>query len=139
HIITLEDPIEYLHPHRRSIVVQREVGMDTKTFASGLRSALREDPDVIMVGEMRDVDTMSTALTAAETGHLVLATLHTPDAAQAIERMINVFPPQQQTQIRFQVASVLVAVYAQRLLPRREGTGRVAAIEILVNTPAVAY
>lgn len=138
HIITLEDPIEYLHPHRKSIVVQREVGLDTKTFAAGLRAALREDPDVILVGEMRDTDTVATALTAAETGHLVLATLHTPDAAQAIERMINVFPPGQQDQIRFQIASALIAVYAQRLLPRRDGKGRVAAVEVLVNNPAVA-
>lgn len=121
HVITLEDPIEYLHTHQKSIVVQREVGLDTKTFAAGLRAALREDPDVILVGEMRDLETISTALTAAETGHLVMATLHTPDAAQAIERMINVFPPGQQMQIRFQVASVLVAVYAQRLLPHRSG------------------
>jgi twitching motility protein PilT len=138
HVITLEDPIEYLHAHRQSIVVQREVGLDTKSFATGLRAALREDPDVILVGEMRDLETISTAMTAAETGHLVLATLHTPDAAQTIDRIIDAFSPSQQVQIRYQLASVLVAVYAQRLLPHRSGRGRVAAFEVLVNVPAVA-
>lgn len=138
HVITLEDPIEYLHAHRQSIVVQREVGLDTKSFAAGLRAALREDPDVILVGEMRDLETISTAMTAAETGHLVLATLHTPDAAQTIDRIIDAFPPSQQVQIRYQLAGVLVAVYAQRLLPHRSGRGRVAAFEVLVNVPAVA-
>lgn len=138
HVITLEDPIEYLHTHRRSIVVQREVGLDTGSFASGLRAALREDPDVILVGELRDLETISTAVTAAETGHLVFGTLHTPDAAQTIDRIIDSFPPSQQTQIRFQLSGVLIAVYAQRLLPHRSGRGRVAAFEVLVNTPAVA-
>ncbi|GIM44608.1 twitching motility protein PilT [Collibacillus ludicampi] len=138
HIITLEDPIEYLHTHRKSIVVQREIGLDTATFSTGLRSALREDPDVILVGEMRDLETIATAITAAETGHLVFATLHTFDAAQTIDRIIDVFPPEQQLQIRFQLASVLTAIYAQRLLRHKSGTGRVAAVEVLVNTPAVA-
>jgi twitching motility protein PilT len=138
HIITLEDPIEYLHTHRKSIVVQREIGLDTATFATGLRSALREDPDVILVGEMRDLETISTAITAAETGHLVFATLHTYDAAQTIDRIIDIFPPDQQMQIRLQLASVLTAIFAQRLLRHSSGQGRVAAVEVLVNTPAVA-
>ncbi|WP_018131344.1 type IV pilus twitching motility protein PilT [Effusibacillus pohliae] len=138
HIITLEDPIEFLHPHRKSIVVQREIGLDTANFATGLRAALREDPDVILIGEMRDRETIATAITAAETGHLVLATLHTPDAPQTIDRIIDAFPPNQQTQIRFQLASVLVAIYAQKLLPQKNGTGRVAAVEVLVNIPAIA-
>lgn len=138
HIITLEDPIEYLHHHNRSIVVQREVRLDTATFSSGLRAALREDPDVILIGEMRDLETISTAITAAETGHLVLATLHTPDAAQTIDRIIDAFPANQHAQIRFQLSNVLVAIYAQRLLRHRNGNGRVAAIEVLVNTPAIA-
>lgn len=138
HILTLEDPIEYLHRHQMSMVNQREVGSDTPSFAQGLRAALREDPDVIMVGEMRDVETMATAISAAETGHLVLATLHTPDAPQTVDRLIDSFPPEQQRQIRLQVSSVLLGVIAQRLLPRADGQGRVAAFEILVNTPAVA-
>lgn len=138
HIITLEDPIEYLHPHRKSIVVQREIGLDTANFATGLRAALREDPDVILVGEMRDLETISTAVTAAETGHLVFATLHTPDAAQTIDRIIDAMPSNQQTQIRFQLANVLVAIFAQKLLPHKNGNGRVAAIEVLVNNPAIA-
>lgn len=138
HIITLEDPIEYLHPHRKSIVVQREIGLDTANFATGLRAALREDPDVILVGEMRDLETISTAVTAAETGHLVFATLHTPDAAQAIDRIIDAMPSDQQSQIRFQLANVLVAIFAQKLLPQTNGNGRVAAIEVLVNNPAIA-
>lgn len=138
HIITLEDPIEYLHPHRKSIVVQREIGLDTANFATGLRAALREDPDVILVGEMRDLETISTAVTAAETGHLVFATLHTPDAAQTIDRIIDAMPSNQQSQIRFQLANVLVAIFAQKLLPHKNGNGRVAAIEVLVNNPAIA-
>ncbi|WCK53652.1 type IV pilus twitching motility protein PilT [Aneurinibacillus sp. Ricciae_BoGa-3] len=137
HIITLEDPIEYLHKHGNSIVNQREVGFDTKDFASGLRSSLRQDPDVIMVGEMRDLETISTAITAAETGHLVFATLHTSSAPQTIDRIIDVFPGNQQAQMRIQLASVLVSIVSQRLIPKIGG-GRIAATEILVNTPAVA-
>lgn len=138
HILTLEDPIEYLHRHQRSMVNQREVGSDTKAFARGLRAALREDPDVILVGELRDLETMATAVAAAETGHLVLTTLHTPDAPQTVDRMIDSFPPEQQRQIRLQLSSVLVGIVGQRLLPRKDGQGRVAACEILVNTPAIA-
>ncbi|SER67414.1 type IV pilus twitching motility protein PilT [Salisediminibacterium halotolerans] len=137
HIITLEDPIEYLHKHRSSIVDQREVGFDTKNFANGLRASLRQDPDVILVGEMRDLETIATAITAAETGHLVLGTLHTTDAPSTIDRMIDVFPPEQQDQIRIQLASVLSAVISQRLLLTAEGNGRVAATEILINTAAI--
>lgn len=136
HIVTLEDPIEYLHRHGKSIINQREVGQDTKSFANGLRAALRQDPDVILIGEMRDLETIQTAVTAAETGHLVLATLHTASAPQTIERIIDVFPTHQQGQIRLQLASVLVGIAAQRLLPKLDG-GRVAAFEILVNTPAI--
>jgi twitching motility protein PilT len=138
HIVTLEDPIEYIHKHSRSIVDQREIGLDTMSFANGLRAALRQDPDVILVGEMRDYETISTALTAAETGHLVLATLHTQDAPQTIDRIIDVFGARQQQQIRIQLASVLLGVISQRLLPAANGDGRVAAVETLVNTPAVA-
>lgn len=138
HIITLEDPIEYLHQHQQSIVDQREVGKDTQTFANGLRAALRQDPDVVLVGEMRDLETISTAITAAETGHLVLATLHTADAPQTIDRIVDVFPPEQQQQIRVQLASVLLGIVSQRLLPTTTLNGRVAAYEILANTPAVA-
>jgi twitching motility protein PilT len=138
HIITLEDPIEYVHTSRKSLITQREVGRDTATFHSGLRAALRQDPDVILVGEMRDLETISTAISAAETGHLVLATLHTPDAPQTVDRIIDVFPTQQQRQIRIQLASVLVAVLSQRLIPKLDGEGRALAMEVLVNTPAVA-
>ncbi len=138
HIITLEDPIEYLHGHDKSVVDQREIGSDTQSFASGLRAALRQDPDVLLVGEMRDLETITTAITAAETGHLVFATLHTPDAPQSIDRVIDVFPPGQQQQIRFQLASVLLGVLSQRLLPGTDGKSRVALAEVLVNTPAVA-
>lgn len=138
HILTLEDPIEYIHHHKRSIVNQREVGHDSQSFAIGLRAALRQDPDIIFVGEMRDVETISTAITAAETGHLVLATLHTTSAAQTIDRIIDVFPGDQQRQIRTQLAATLAGVISQRLLPISEDRGRVAAMEILVNTPAVA-
>ncbi|WP_159883453.1 type IV pilus twitching motility protein PilT [Paenibacillus puerhi] len=138
HIITLEDPIEFLHSHKSCIVNQREIGVDTESFATGLRAALRQDPDVILVGEMRDLETISTAITAAETGHLVFGTLHTADAPQTIDRIIDVFPPESQQQIRVQLASVLLGVMAQRLLPTRDGQGRIAAIEVLVNTPAIA-
>ncbi|MGO4888580.1 type IV pilus twitching motility protein PilT [Anaerobacillus sp. MEB173] len=138
HIITLEDPIEYLHKHRFSIINQREVGFDTLNFANGLRAALRQDPDIILVGEMRDLETISTAITAAETGHLVLATLHTSSAPQTIDRIIDVFPSHQQPQIRIQLASVLVGILSQRLFPLSNGKGRVAATEILVNQSAVA-
>jgi twitching motility protein PilT len=138
HIVTLEDPIEYIHSHQQCIVQQREVGQDTHSFASGLRAALRQDPDVILVGEMRDLETISTAITAAETGHLVLATLHTSSAAATIERIIDVFPAEQQSKIRLQLATVLIATVAQRLFPRMDGKGRIAATEVLVNNPAVS-
>lgn len=138
HIITLEDPIEYLHKHGNSIIDQREVGFDTKNFANGLRASLRQDPDVILVGEMRDLETISTAITAAETGHLVLGTLHTSSAPSTIDRIIDVFPVSQQAQIRIQLASVLVSVISQRLFPTVDKSGRRAATEILVNNSAVA-
>jgi twitching motility protein PilT len=138
HIVTLEDPIEYLHKHGNSIIDQREVGFDTNNFANGLRAALRQDPDVILVGEMRDLDTIQTAITAAETGHLVLGTLHTSSAPQTINRIIDVFPSSQQAQIRIQLASVLVAVISQRLFPTVDKKGRRGATEILVNNAAVA-
>lgn len=137
HIITLEDPIEYLHKHHESVIDQREIGFDTQSFANALRSSLRQDPDVILVGEMRDLETISTAITAAETGHLVLGTLHTTDAPATIDRIIDVFPAEQQGQIRIQVASVLTSVVSQRLLRTADGTGRIAATEILLNTAAV--
>lgn len=137
HIITLEDPIEYLHRHKKSMINQREIGLDSESFATALRAALRQDPDVIQVGEMRDLETIGTALTAAETGHLVLATLHTSDAVQTIERIVDVFPPHQQPQVRIQLASTLQAIVAQQLLPRADGQGRVVATEILIATPAV--
>jgi len=137
HIITLEDPIEYLHHHQTSIVNQREVGTDTQSFGSGLRAALREDPDVVLVGEMRDLETVSTALRAAETGHLVLATLHTNDAAQTIDRVVDAFPPHQQEQVRVQLGNCLEGIVAQRLIPRQDGRGRAVAVEILVATPAI--
>jgi len=137
HILTLEDPIEYLHRHKRSIVNQREIGKDTKSYATGLRSALRENPDVILVGELRDLETISIAMTAAETGHLVMTTLHTCDAAQTIDRIIDVFPPHQQAQVRVQLAGTLQGVIAQTLVKRRDGQGRVGAYEILVATPAI--
>ncbi|MCR5767419.1 MAG: type IV pilus twitching motility protein PilT [Lachnospiraceae bacterium] len=136
-IITLEDPVEYLHPHRRSIVNQREVGMDTKTFGAALTSAMREDPDVILVGEMRDLDTISTAITAAETGHLVFSTLHTIGAASTIDRIIDVFPPYQQGQIRSQLSLVLEGVISQQLIPTIGGRGRKAAFEVMLGTPAI--
>lgn len=138
HIITLEDPIEYLHKHGNSIIDQREVGFDTSNFANGLRAALRQDPDVILVGEMRDLETIQTAITAAETGHLVLGTLHTSSAPATINRIIDVFPSAQQSQIRIQLASVLVSVISQRLFPTVDKKGRRSATEILVNNSAVA-
>ncbi len=137
HIMTIEDPIEYLVRDKRCIVNQREVGVDTRSFSAALRSALRQDPDVILVGEMRDLETIEIALTAAETGHLVLSTLHTLDATETINRVVSVFPPHQQRQIRYQLASVLKGVVSQRLVPRADGQGRVPAVEILVNTPYV--
>ncbi|RSL32625.1 type IV pilus twitching motility protein PilT [Salibacterium salarium] len=137
HIITLEDPIEYLHKHQRSLVDQREIGFDTQNFANGLRSCLRQDPDIILVGEMRDLETISTAITAAETGHLVFGTLHTTNAAATIDRMIDVFPGDQQVQIRIQLASVLSAVISQRLLRKKNGRGRHAATEVLISNGAV--
>lgn len=136
HIITIEDPIEYTHRSRKSVIVQREVHYDTYSFSSALRSALREDPDVVLIGEMRDLETIASAITIAETGHLVLATLHTNSAAQSIDRMIDVFPPHQQPQIRSQLANILQAIVSQRLIPAIGG-GRVAAAEILTATSAV--
>lgn len=137
HILTLEDPIEYLHRHNRCIVNQREIGGDSQSFANGLRAALREDPDVILVGEMRDLETVSTAISAAETGHLVLSTLHTVSAAQTIDRIIDMFPSYQQSQIKVQLASVLQGVISQQLLRLTEGKGRVAAMEILLLSDAI--
>ncbi len=137
HIITLEDPIEYLHRHQLSIVNQREIGQDTRSFATALRAALREDPDVILVGEMRDLETIAIAITAAETGHLVFATLHTASAAETIDRIIDVFPPSQQQQIRLQLANTIEGIVAQQLIPRIDRPGRVVALEILIATPAV--
>jgi len=136
HIITIEDPIEYTHKSSKSVVVQREVHYDTYSFSAALRSALRQDPDVVLIGEMRDLETIASAITIAETGHLVFATLHTNSAAQSIDRMIDVFPPHQQPQIRAQLSNILMAVVSQRLIPSIGG-GRVAAAEILVATPAV--
>ena len=136
-IITIEDPIEYLLPHKRSIIKQREVHSDTKSFANALRHVLRQDPDVILVGEMRDLETISTALTAAETGHLVLSTLHTPDAPQTIDRIIDVFPSHQQQQIKVQLASCLQGIISQQLLPCANGQGRAVAVEILVATTGI--
>ncbi|TCL67423.1 twitching motility protein PilT [Hydrogenispora ethanolica] len=136
HIITLEDPIEFLHRHKRSLINQREIGTDADSFAGALRAALREDPDVILVGEMRDYETIQTALTAAETGHLVLATLHTNDAMQTVDRIIDVFPPNQQEQVRTQLSLTLQAIISQQLLPRVDKPGRVLAAEVLVMTNA---
>jgi len=137
HIMTIEDPIEYLHRDHRSIVNQREVTVDTYGFASALRAALRQDPDVILVGEMRDHETIETALSAAETGHLVFSTLHTLDATETINRVIAVFPPHQQRQVRLQLASVLKAAISQRLIPKADGKGRAAAVEIMIATPFI--
>jgi twitching motility protein PilT len=137
HIMTVEDPIEFLIRDRRSIVNQREIGVDTHSFANALRAALRQDPDVILVGEMRDFETIETALTAAETGHLVMSTLHTLDATETINRIISVFPPYQQKQVRLQLASILRAVISQRLVPRSDGKGRVPALEVMVSTARI--
>jgi twitching motility protein PilT len=137
HIMTVEDPIEFLHKHKLAVVNQRELGQDTHSFAAALKHVLRQDPDVILVGEMRDLETISTALTAAETGHLVFATLHTQDAPQTMDRVIDVFPPHQQQQVRVQLASTIQGVVTQQLLPTADGSGRAAACEILVATPAV--
>lgn len=136
HIITIEDPIEYTHKNQKSVVEQREVHYDTRSFAAALRSILREDPDVVLIGEMRDLETIASAITVAETGHLVLATLHTNNAAQSIDRMIDVFPPHQQQQIRVQLSNILNAIVSQRLVPAIGG-GRIVASEIMVATPAV--
>lgn len=137
HIITLEDPVEYIHEHKESIVNQRTVGNDTETFADGLKSALRQDPDVILVGEMRDLETISTAIMAAETGHLVFGTLHTNNAAETVERVINVFPPHQQSQVRIQLSLSLLGVLSQQLLPTVTGSDRVVATELLISNSAV--
>lgn len=137
HVITLEDPIEYLHQHKKSMVNQREIGLDSQSYANALRAALREDPDVILVGEMRDFETISVAITAAETGHLVLSTLHTIGAASTVDRVIDVFPPHQQQQVRVQLANVLEAVISQQLLPKTDESGRVAAFEVLHANHAV--
>ncbi len=134
HIMTIEDPIEFLVRDRRSIVNQREIGVDTHSFSTALRAALRQDPDVILVGEMRDFETIETALTAAETGHLVMSTLHTLDATETINRIISVFPPYQQKQVRLQLSTIIKAVISQRLVPRADGKGRVPALEILIST-----
>lgn len=139
HIITLEDPIEYVIPSQNCHVTQREVFTHTESFATALRAALREDPDVIMVGEMRDLETISLAITAAETGHLVLATLHTSNASRTLDRLLDVFPPEQREHIRVMVAESLRGVISHQLIPRKDGTGRVLALEILTNTPAVAH
>jgi len=137
HIITIEDPIEFLLRDRRSIINQRELGVDTVSLAGALKGALRQDPDVILVGEMRDLETIETAITAAETGHLVLSTLHTLDAGETINRVVAAFPPYQQKQVRIQLSSILKAVISQRLVPRADGKGRVPAIEVLINTARV--
>lgn len=137
HIVTIEDPIEYLHRHKLGMVNQRELGLDTLSFANALKSVLREDPDVILVGEMRDLETIAAALTTAETGHLVLATLHTNTAAQTVDRIVDVFPPHQQAQIRAQLSYSLEAILCQQLIPRASGVGRAAAVEVLIATPAI--
>ena len=137
HIVIIEDPIEYVHQNRLSIIKQREVYSDTKSFATALVRVLRQDPNVIVIGEMRDLETISTALTAAETGHLVLATLHTPDAAQTIDRILDVFPPSRQDEVKTQLADCLQGVVSQQLMPRQDGAGRILAYEIMVATPAV--
>jgi twitching motility protein PilT len=137
HIITIEDPIEFLHQHKRCLVNQREVGADTHSFAAALKHALRQDPDIILVGELRDLETTSTALTAAETGHLVLATLHTQSAAQTVDRVIDIFPPHQQQQVRAQLSTALRGVVTQALAPRADGAGRTIITEIMFATPAI--
>ena len=137
HIVTIEDPIEYIHVPAVSVIHQREIGADTENFASGIRHVLRQDPDVIMIGEMRDLETISAAITAAETGHLVFGTLHTQDASQSIERIVDVFPPHQQNQIRLQLAYTLLGICSQQLVPTQGVKGRVCATEILITTPAI--
>jgi twitching motility protein PilT len=137
HLITVEDPIEYYHEHKQSIVTQREIGVDIPTFADALRGALRQDPDVILVGEMRDLETMEAAITAAETGHLVFATLHTTGAARTVDRIVDAFPTNQQEQVRTQLSSTLVAVISQLLLKRQDRPGRIAAFEIMISTPSI--
>jgi twitching motility protein PilT len=137
HIVTLEDPIEYLHNHNKSLINQREIGRDTESYDSGLRAILREDPDVILVGEIRDLETMSAVLLAAETGHLVISTLHTISAYKTIDRIINYFPAEQQLRIRNQLSTVLKGIVCQRLFKKMDGSGRIAALEVMVNTPAV--
>ncbi|MDT8718134.1 type IV pilus twitching motility protein PilT [Clostridium sp. 19966] len=137
HIITLEDPVEYLHKHNKSIINQREVGRDSNSYQNALKAILREDPDVILVGEMRDLETIAIAITAAETGHLVFSTLHTIGAAKTIDRIVDVFPPYQQQQIKIQLAAVLQGIVSQQLIPRSDGKGRVAALEIMVMTSAI--
>jgi twitching motility protein PilT len=137
HIMTIEDPIEFLHSHKKCIVNQRELGSDAHSFGASLKAALRQDPDVILVGEMRDVETISTALTAAETGHLVFATLHTQNTSSTVDRMIDVFPPSQQGQVRVQLSVSLQGIITQQLLPTLDGSARIAACEVLVPTPAV--
>jgi len=137
HIITIEDPIEYLHPHAKALVEQREVNEDTMSFSDALKYALRQDPDVILVGEMRDLETISAAITAAETGHLVFSTLHTVDVVQTVDRIIDVFPPHQQEQIRIMLAGVIEGIFSQRLLPSAKGSGRELALEILTGTDAI--
>jgi twitching motility protein PilT len=138
HIITIEDPIEYYHPHKKALVTQREIGVDVPNFAEGLRRALRQDPDVMLVGEMRDLETIDAAITAAETGHLVLASLHTTGAAKTVDRIVNAFPTNQQEQIRIQLSTVMAAVISQLLIPRVDKPGRVAVFEVMVNTPSIA-
>ena len=137
HIVTIEDPIEYVHKPAMSVIHQREIGSDTESFASGIKHVLRQDPDVIMIGEMRDLETIGAAITAAETGHLVFGTLHTQDASQSIERMVDVFPPHQQNQIRLQLAYTLIGICSQQLIPRDDVKGRVCATEIMLTTPAI--
>lgn len=137
HVITLEDPIEYLHKHNKSIINQREIGRDSVSYKNALRASLREDPDVILIGEMRDLETISVALTAAETGHLVFSTLHTIGAAKTIDRIIDVFPPYQQQQIKVQLSAVLQGIVSQQLIPKVDGNGRVAALEVMVLTPSI--
>jgi twitching motility protein PilT len=137
HIITIEDPIEFVHNHKKSLINQREIGADSRSFATALKYVLRQDPDVILVGEMRDIETIGAALTIAETGHLVFATLHTPDAVQAINRIIDVFSPEQQAQVRTQLSFVVQAVMCQQLIPLAEGGGRCIAVEVMIATPAV--
>ncbi len=137
HVITIEDPIEYIYNNKKAVVDQREVGTDTKSFANALKHALREDPNVVLIGEMRDLETIESALTMAETGHLVFATLHTNDAVQTVNRVIDVFPAHQQQQVRIQLSFVLLAILAQQLIPRAAGSGRTLAIEILISNPAI--